>query len=397
VKPILISFAWAALAMAQPQPRYTVTDLDPEGVFSQATFVNSNGLATGIAVAPDGAQHAMLLYKGGRLDISKPGLGGPNSGAFGVNAWGQVLLQTETSAKDPNNENFCGYGTGLKCVPAVWQYGIITELPTLGGNNGTVGGINNRGEAVGVAETATRDPLCPPGIAPNGTGPQVLDFEAVIWGPRRGEVRRLNPLAGDSVGIAMSINDNGQVVGISGSCGNTQLPPFVAGPHAVLWDKDGSVHNLGNLGGTSNPALAGIGNIAFAINDDGRVSGASALKGNAAVDGFVWTKASGMKSIGTLRGDTNSAGLSIKNKGDVVGGSIAGDVATGSPRAFLWQNNKMHDLNDLVGGDSPLYLLMAFSINDDGQIAGFGVQKSEPHGVHAFLAAPKTRDDRNRN
>jgi hypothetical protein len=44
----------------------------------------------------------------------------------------------------------------------------------------------------------------------------------------------------------------------------------------------------------------------------------------------------------------------------------------------------MHDLNALIPSDSPLYLLIAFGINDSGEIAGFGVQTSTD--IHAFLA-----------
>lgn len=65
--------------------------------------------------------------------------------------------------------------------------------------------LSNRGEVVGIAETGVRDPQCPSGVAVNGTGPQVLDFEAVVWGPRRGQIRMLTPLPADSVGIALGI------------------------------------------------------------------------------------------------------------------------------------------------------------------------------------------------
>src|SRR5690242_17409660 len=73
----------------------------------------------------------------------------------------------------------------------------------------------------------------------SGTGPQVLDFQAVVWGPATGQVRALRPLAGDTVGMAIGNNDNGQVVGASGTCANTVLPPLAYGSRAVLWDAAG--------------------------------------------------------------------------------------------------------------------------------------------------------------
>src|SRR5215469_11911191 len=79
--------------------------------------------------------------------------------------------------------------------------------------------------------------------------------------------------------------------------------------------------------------------------------------------------------------------LALNDRGDVVGGSIQGSVATGSPRAFLWRHGKIRDLNTLVAKDSPLFLLTAFGINDEGEIAGFGVQTSSGE-IHGFLAMP---------
>ena len=53
---------------------------------------------------------------------------------------------------------------------------------------------------------------------------------------------------------------------------------------------------------------------------------------------------------------------------------------------FLSQSGVMRNLQDLVVGVSPLYLLVGFGINDVGQIAGFGATSSGD--VHAFLACP---------
>src|SRR5579872_3329818 len=102
----------SALATAQPPvasdaslhhtTRYHIADVGtlPGGTFSLATYVNNNGLVTGLSTVADGTQHAFLWYNGQFMDIAKPGLKGKNSGAFAVNAIGQVLVQAENSTKD---------------------------------------------------------------------------------------------------------------------------------------------------------------------------------------------------------------------------------------------------------------------------------------------------------
>jgi probable HAF family extracellular repeat protein len=377
----------ATLGVAQ-QPRYKVIDLGPaDNPFSMASGLNNNGLITGSETASDGTQHAVIWYGGFIGDISNPGLGGPNSSGGTVNEFGLVLGQAETAAKDPNHENFCGYGTDSQCMAFLWNYGVTTPLATLGGTNSTFGGTNNKGEAVGIAETSKRDSECPTEMALNGTGPQVLDFEAVVWGPGKNQIRQLSPLPGDTVGFACAINDMGQVVGISGRCGNTIIPGFAAGPHAVLWESDGSVQDLGSLGGTSNPTMLAVGNGALAINNRGEVAGVSALPGSTTFHPFLWTKSKGIQDLGVLPGDLVGAGLGINNRGEVVGNSIsAPGPASGNPRPFLWRHGKISDLNTLVQANAPLYLLTAFGINDVGEIVGFGV--TDAGDIHAYLAVP---------
>src|ERR1035438_6673048 len=60
----------------------------------------------------------------------------------------------------------------------------------------------------------------------------------------------------------------------SGLCSNSTLPPNPSGAHAVLWEKDGSATDLGNLGGTLN--------VAASVNNLGEVVGAaqSSIDGN---------------------------------------------------------------------------------------------------------------------
>jgi probable HAF family extracellular repeat protein len=382
MKPILISIAagslLAALALAQT-PRYTVIDLGtlPGGTSSMANYLNDNRLIAGNAANAGGTQQAIFWWGPLQIDIGTPGL---NSGIFGVNTSGQASISAEISAKDPNNENFCAWGTGLECAAFLLQSGVPIQLPTLGGYNSTLGNINSKGEIAGATENSTRDPDCPTAVTVAGTGPQYFDYEAVVWGPNPGSIRELKPLPGDTVGMSLWINDNSQAVGASGTCANTVLPPLSFGQHAVLWDTAGTAHDLGNLGSK-------VINMALSINNQGQVTGVSAVNDQAmpgsGTHAFLWTSAAGMQDLGTLPGDAATVGSMINDAGDVVGPSFD---PSGNPRAYLWHNGVMSDLNDLVPGNSPLYLLFSTAINSYGEISGYGA--TEKGDVHGFLAIP---------
>ncbi len=186
-RPALGAIAALAVSLqlcAQSQPRYTITDLGPaDSPFSQATWINDYGVVTGVEATPDGSQNAVVWFWGAQFDIGKPGLGGSNSAAGGVNQIGQIIGAAETAAKDPYRENFCGFGTDHQCLAFEWDFGVMAPLRTLGGTNSTFGAINNLGEIAGIAENGHHDPSCPKTAAVNGTGPLFFDFEAVVWGP----------------------------------------------------------------------------------------------------------------------------------------------------------------------------------------------------------------------
>ena len=100
---------------------------------------------------------------------------------------------------------------------------------------------------------------------------------------------------------------------------------------------------------------------------------------------FLWTKDSGIQSLGTLPGDVSSLAKGINDKGQVVGQSTD---ANGNSRAFLWQNGTMIDLNTRVpGGGSTLFLFEAFAINSRGQFAVVGFDANSGDCC-AFLATP---------
>ena len=365
----------AGFAIAQT-PRYTVTDLGALGPLGQPYFITNNGLISGTAAVAGGAEQSALWYAGLKGNIGTPGLGGQNSIAFGANERGQAVGLAQTSTADPNGEDFCGIkalglpSSGTTCLPSLWQYGVMVPLPTLGGNNGEANQVNRRGDVAGFAENNTLDPSCP--------APQKFQFEPVIW--QQGEIQQLPTLGGDPDGVAMAINDNGQVAGASGTCApfnqNTLLN--IQPNHALLWET-GTVTDLGNLGGTAK----GFGNLSFNINNQGQVIGVSGVRGDANFHGFLWTKATGMQDLGTLPGDANSTAIGINDSGDVVGVSLDANF---NPRAYLRQNGVMTDLNTLIPANSPLSLLVGCSINSSGQIVGVAVTSA---GVaHGYLATP---------
>ena len=354
-----------------PATQYTVTDLGTlsGGSFSQPFFITKNGRIAGSSNLADGSSHAVVWASEQMTDLGT--LGGSNSIAFGVNDFGQSVGEAETSASDPNGEDFCGFQTHLICLPFESADGVMNPLPTLGGNNGEATAINNRGEMAGFAENSIPNPACP--------APQVLHFKPVVW--TNGRVNQLRTVGGDPDGVAFMINDNGQAVGASGTCATFNpinlynLVPV----HALLWE-NGKAINLGNLGGTTGQAG---GNIAFDINNLGQVVGSSDLTGDTTFHAFLWTKKTRMQDLDTLSGDVDSLSISINDAGSIVGASLD---ASGNPRAFLWEKGMMIDLNTLVSGDSPLYLLTGCSINSRGEITGLGLTSAGE--IHTYLATP---------
>jgi probable HAF family extracellular repeat protein len=144
---------------------------------------------------------------------------------------------------------------------------------------------------------------------------------------------------------------------------------------------DGTLTDLGNLGGIDGPA----GNHACSINNAGQVVGHATLA-DGSFHAFLWTKRSGMVDLYTLPGDAASLAIGINDRGQVVGASLDGDF---NPSAVIWDiNGKISNLNSLIPDNSKLQLLVAFSINAAGEIIGIAVntKTGEPHG---FLATPK--------
>jgi probable HAF family extracellular repeat protein len=305
---------------------------------------------------------AVISIYGLNIDLGTLGKPGANSWINwgGINDRGEAVGMSETADLDPNGEDICGFGTKLTCVAFLWRNGHMSALPTLGGNNGQASAINNRGEAVGFAETGNADPTCSP----------VPADVPVLW--EKGQAHALPLVGSDPDGFAFGINDRGQAVGYSGNC-------FFA-THAVVW-KNGSVAVLQDLGGTKS-------NIAFVISNSGQIGGKVRSADGSTYVAALWQPDGSLKALGFVPGDQAAFVTGINNLGQVVGNSV--DSGNNWSHGFIWQNDVMTDLNKLIPADSNLFIISASNINDRGQISGMGTVQAGPHAgdIHAYLLTP---------
>ena len=181
---------------------------------------------------------------------------------------------------------------------------------------------------------------------------------------------------GGASSSAYGINASGQVVGASTW---TSLSDY---GHAFLYS-NGKMQDLGTLGGI-------YGSSAYGINASGQVVGYSYITGagnnifSNVFHAFLYSNGT-MQDLGTLGGSDSQAN-GINDSGEVVGES---DTTNDSAQhAFLYSNGSMTDLNSLISPSSGWTLLDATAVNDNGQIAGYGVN---PEGNdEAFLLTPNS-------
>lgn len=375
-------------ARLQSTTQYQVVKLPSlGGSLSRGMAINREGVVAGWSNQADGTRRAVYWINGSIFTLGTPGtLGGPNSTVPwpGLNDAGIVVGISQTGTVDPLDEPWsCEAGaflagpTNLICRGFAWVNGVMRDLPPLGGNHSFATGVNNLGQVVGWAETAVHDPTCSP------TDGQVLQFQAAIWEPKKNGVktRVLRPLSGDSASAATAINDEGQVVGISGAC--DQAVGRFSAIHAVRWDKNGKASEIPNLGGITW-------HTPMDINHQGDVVGFSNPPGESPlgsfiVHAFLWiSDADTAQDLHTLPGDAFSEAFAINSARQVVGVSFGG--LNGS-HGFIYENGSMTDLNTLLGTGNGDVFLSGQDINDAGQITGRVFDAASGKTV-AFVATP---------
>jgi probable HAF family extracellular repeat protein len=368
----------ACFSNSVAQASYKVTDLGSEGTdnLGCAMSVNNEGWTEIMAGSlPPGEQdnifgtllsgRALIGIAGFKFDLGT--LGGQNTWMnWGeINDFGQIVGYSETSVPDPNGEDICGFGTHLTCRPFLWQLFHMSALPTLGGNNGQASAINIHGQIVGFAENGSVDSTCHSGTTNNR-----IQLPVLWQNGKRGYKAQALPTGSDPDGEAFWINDLGQAVGDTATCGDATV-------HAASWE-----NNI-----LSTLPDFGTGALAYGINNQGQIVGTVGSADNTTQYGALWQNGV-LTSLGILPGDFGGLASGINNQGQVVGSNF--DSGFNWSHAFIWQNGVMTDLNTLFPASSNLFATMANRINDRGQISGMATVLSGPDAgnIHAFLATP---------
>ena len=272
--------------------------------------------------------------------------GDNESNGFWINNFGEIVGCSDTAT----SQGYPCTGTVAGQHAFFWSKSTgMKDLGTLsGGNVSAAQGINDSGVVVGYS---------------NLGGHPATDFFAFQW-TKGGGMVNLGTLPGGPSSAAFEVNSAGTVSGDS----------FVSNGvvKATSWSS-GSIKNLGSL--PNAIFTAGLD-----LNDNGYVVGESVFsygppfKSHA----FLWN-GSGMKDLGTLSGGVTSIANAINTSGVIVGQSDS-SASSHHWHAVLWDTTlKIHDLGVLPGGNYSV----AFGVNDSKVVVGYGNLSN--NAAHAMI------------
>jgi probable HAF family extracellular repeat protein len=363
-------FTIAAAAWQGPAPINLGTL--PGGYYSFANGISNTGLIAGISETGEidprlGVlqAHPTLWFFGQLIDLGT--FGGGEGYGNQVNDFGQVVGYAQNDIAD----SYDYFGLGTQSRAFLWQFGVLNDLGTLGGNDAQAIFVNDLGQIAGVSYTSSTPATNTGLVCTQGTN--VPPQDPFFW--QYGKMLDIGNLGGNCAAPA-GINIYGQVAG------NSDLSDVNAYPHAFLWTPGSGMKDLGTLGGTFAQADA--------LNDSGEVVGTSCTPGDQACFAVLW-KQGVITNLGNLPGDCGSSAFAINSRGQITGDSY--NCVTGNSRPFLWENGHMYGFHFVAPAGTELEFSEPASINDEGEIVGYSYLNT---GFQAFLLVPcgaESRED----
>ncbi len=388
----------SAAADPPPAPALTALPFLPGDWYSEPTGLNEDGAISGYSTPPDGIYSANYRDRPVRWDSDNsitalpPAPGDLYGRATEINDDGTIAgyswsAATSQSARQGHavRWNDAGEVTPLAPLP-----GDTFSRPAALNDAGAVAGTSWTGDASsdeghGVLWQPDGTPLPLPALpgdtysvptAMNSAG-EVVGYSwkgglsarhAVRWGPA-GAATDLGALAHATwpqhdASVTFGINDSGTVVGQV----SRAYPASQSEPHAVKWDEDGAVTDLGlNAGATS-------------ISAQGFMAGTRRVDVSVRQTAVRWTPDGTATPLAPPGGlSANTTGFQVNDAGTVVGHAWDGNPSRENQRAVRWSADGA--AVDLGSAPSDPYSSARF-VNAGGTIAGVSIRTP----IYTYLA-----------
>ena len=328
----IVSALLLAPAAAHAQ-RYVVQDLPLVGPFGARVWdLNDAGVAVGHGLTPSLQQHALVWPGAGVLDLTP---GNPLAEAQGVSEGGIVAGWAQNAAG--------------RTEAARWVGGERTFLGWLPGHVGSLAqDANDAGLVAGWSVTSVGDPV------------------ASVW-----SAGAIQAIAG-AQSWAFAVSETGDVVGRRYVGVDVQ---------AFRW-RGGQLTVLPDLGPNQASAVG--------ISPLGRIAGSAQAPGGR-LHAVVWDPDLAVTDLGPFLGTFSTAASDVNDAGVAVGQAIIDPVGE-IFFATVWRGAGAEDLNTLIQPGSGWSLFGAQAVNARGEIVGNGL-KNGFGGEKPFLLRPDCDGD----